>query len=84
MILSQNRTGFYIHLTTYVIVNALIIAINYFYTPTVPWFIFPLAGWGVGLVAHYFGAMRLAQRDLMRKEAEAEYRARSHGAQLTK
>jgi hypothetical protein len=80
MILGESRMGFYIHLTVYVIVNALLVSINYFYTPTVLWFIFPLAGWGIGIVAHYFGAIRLAPRDLTRKEAEAEYRARSHEA----
>lgn len=48
--------GFYLHLTVYVLVNALLIAINLLTYPKAPvyWFYWPLAGWGVGVVAHAF------------------------------
>lgn len=80
IILSEQRTGFYIHATVYTIVNALLVTMNLYFVPSVLWFYFPLLGWGIGLAVHYIGVTRLAPRDLVRKEAEAEYRAKSRGA----
>ena len=44
--------GFYIHLTVYVVVNLLLFSINMITSPGVLWFIWPLMGWGVGVVFH--------------------------------
>ncbi|MFW9984330.1 MAG: 2TM domain-containing protein [Candidatus Odinarchaeota archaeon] len=44
--------GFYIHLFVYIMVNILLFAIWFFITLGFPWFIFPLLGWGIGVVAH--------------------------------
>lgn len=44
--------GFYAHLFMYVIVNIVLIIINFIFTPRFLWFLFPLLGWGVGLLAH--------------------------------
>lgn len=46
--------GFYIHLVTYVLVNAVLVIINLFTSPEYLWFIWPIIGWGVGLVIHAF------------------------------
>lgn len=78
MIVAEGKTGFYVHLSVYAIINALLIFVNLYFVPGVLYFPFPLAGWGVGVAIHYIGAFRLASRDLTKKEAEAEYRARSH------
>lgn len=52
---AKAKIGFYIHLVVYVVVNAFLFLLWYFMTPDItgiPWFIYPLVGWGIGLVAH--------------------------------
>lgn len=44
--------GFYIHLTVYVLVNALLLLTNLVFSPGVWWFYWPLLGWGTGVAAH--------------------------------
>ena len=44
--------GFYIHLIVYVVVNLILFSINMIVSPDSLWFIWPLMGWGVGLVLH--------------------------------
>ena len=44
--------GFYIHLTTYCIVNLGLFCINFFFSPNHWWFFWPLIGWGIGLTIH--------------------------------
>jgi uncharacterized RDD family membrane protein YckC len=44
--------GFYAHLFMYIIVNIVLMVINFIFTPRFLWFLFPLLGWGVGLLAH--------------------------------
>jgi len=51
----QARTDFTIHLIVYLGVNALLICLWLFVTGRgFPWFLFPLGGWSIGLVSHYF------------------------------
>ena len=65
--------GFQIHLAVYVAVNLLLIVVNLLTTPTVLWFFWPLAGWGIGILAHgaavYYtsGPDRMASRVLAAK-----------------
>ena len=44
--------GFYFHLITYFIVNAVLIIINLRLSPEHLWFIWSIIGWGVGLIFH--------------------------------
>jgi hypothetical protein len=44
-----------------------------------PWFVFPLLGWGVGLLAHYLQAF--AQISVTDRMAEKEYRRLKEGQQ---
>lgn len=46
------NVGFTVHLIVYAAVNFLLIAINLLTTPKELWFIWPLAGWGLGLIGH--------------------------------
>ena len=46
------RIGFYIHLTTFVLVNALLLAINLATSPNYLWFLWALAGWSLGILFH--------------------------------
>ncbi|AGC78456.1 2TM domain-containing protein [Nonlabens dokdonensis] len=48
--------AFYNHAIIYVVINILLIAVNYYHNEwSFIWFIFPLLGWGIGLAAHGFG-----------------------------
>jgi 2TM domain len=44
--------GFLIHLTIYVVVIAGLTAFNLVTDPANPWFVWVLAGWGIGLAVH--------------------------------
>ena len=44
---------FYTHFITYIIFIPVFIIINY-YTTSFPWAIFPIAGWGIGVLSHAF------------------------------
>lgn len=56
--------GFKIHFAAYVGVNLVLLAVNLLTTPNHLWFFWPLAGWGIGIVAHgaaeYFAGARRA------------------------
>lgn len=73
--IAEGKMGFQIHLGVYISVNLFLVVIWYitgFPRGTgFPWFIFPLFGWGIGLVAHflatYVGEGRMSER------AEREY-----------
>jgi signal transduction histidine kinase len=58
------EVSFYAHLQSYLGVMAFLALINVF-TTWYPWFLWPAAGWGAGLFAHYmavFGSRRLKER----------------------
>jgi hypothetical protein len=46
------KMGFRAHLMAFAIVNAGLVAINLVTEPSYLWFVWPLMGWGIGLVAH--------------------------------
>lgn len=48
----DQKLGFYVHLAVYVLVNGLLIAIDLMTSPGTYWFIWPLIGWGIGLLVH--------------------------------
>lgn len=48
----ENLKAFYIHLTVYLLVNIFIFVINLTTYDGTWWFVFPLGGWGIGLIAH--------------------------------
>jgi len=70
----EAKKGFYIHLTVYICVNILLVLIWAFAAGRgFPWFIFPLGGWGIGLIFHYLGAFgfgRKLDRAAIDKEVE--------------
>ena len=74
--LDEPRMGFRIHLAVYVAVQALLIA-TWALTSSwddgfpFPWPIFPLLGWGVGLVAHYAAYSGMRKRRLAKWERPA-------------
>jgi len=44
--------GFYSHLVVYILVMGLLVFINLKYTPEHLWFIYSMAGWGIGVLGH--------------------------------
>lgn len=56
---SRAKLGFYIHLTAYVSVNVLLIAINLLTSTHYLWFVWALLGWGIGLLAHALAVFAL-------------------------
>ncbi len=77
---AEARVGFYVHLGVYVVINSLLVALWYFTGPNIfPWFIFPLFGWGAGVVAHGIGTFRgpayvdkMAEEEYMRLKRQRE------------
>ncbi|MGN4613412.1 2TM domain-containing protein [Bacillus cereus group sp. MYBK71-2] len=48
----ENLKAFYIHLTVYILVNLLLFFINISSDSSKLWFLYPLGGWGIGIVIH--------------------------------
>lgn len=70
----QDKKDFFTHLTVYVVVNALLVAIWAFTGSGYPWFIWPLMGWGVGVIFHglsvfFFDRQGSWERSEVEKEA---------------
>lgn len=59
---TEERKGFRLHVIAYALVNLMLFGINmalvYWTEADFIWFAFPLAGWTVGLAAHYFFGVR--------------------------
>ena len=72
----EEKIGFSVHLVVYVLVNAMLIAINFIDSPDDIWFFYPLIGWGIGLSMHYLFSVRWIQKELTEREAKGEYKAR--------
>jgi hypothetical protein len=48
----ERKLGFYIHLSVYLAVNTGLITLNILLASAKPWAVFPLLGWGIGLLFH--------------------------------
>ena len=68
------KRGFFIHLIVYIAVNILLVLIWAFAAGGgFPWFIFPLAGWGIGILFHFLGVFvfqRKPNKAAIEKEAQ--------------
>jgi hypothetical protein len=76
MMIRREKKAFTIHAIAYAIGNSVLIAINLLFVPQVLWFVFPLVGWGSGLVIHYYLGVRIARRRIRKDEMMAENMAR--------
>jgi len=66
----EELRGFYSHLASYVAVNLFLIAINLTTGADTLWFIYPLGGWGIGIVCHAFSVFFSSPNWEQRKMAE--------------
>ena len=58
--------GFYVHLTTFIVVNVFLLILNLLTSAGTLWFYWVTLGWGVGLVAHAlqtYGAFTIFGKD---------------------
>lgn len=46
------KLGWYVHATLYVLVNLMVFAMSRYGFGSRPWSVFPLLGWGIGVVLH--------------------------------
>jgi hypothetical protein len=49
---AEEKMEFFTHLTTYIVINIILIIINLATSRQYYWFYWPLLGWGIGLVLH--------------------------------
>jgi len=50
----EEKKGFFIHLAVYICVNILLVIIWAFLADGgYPWFLWPLGGWGIGILFHF-------------------------------
>jgi len=70
----EEKKGFFNHLAVYIIVNILLVLIWAFPAGGgFPWFIFPLGGWGIGILFHFLGVFVFSrQTDWERRAIEKE------------
>lgn len=76
--LAKKRVGFRRHLATYMVINGFLWALWYFTdhkhddreSGGVPWPIFPMLGWGIGLMFSYLNAYVFTKHDSVEKEYE--------------
>ena len=52
----EKMKGFYANIISYVFVNTFLVILNYNTGWEHKWFIYPMIGWGIGVVFHYFEA----------------------------
>ena len=51
----EEKKGFYTHFAVYIAVNILLVIIWAVTGAGFPWFVFPLCGWGIGVLFHFLG-----------------------------
>jgi len=64
----EEERGFRMHRRVYLIVVPLLAVVNLVFVPQFLWFLFPLAGWGLGLTMHYVFGVRKLEATLRRDE----------------
>jgi Na+(H+)/acetate symporter ActP len=78
----EEKKGFFIHFAVYIVVNTVLIIIWAVTGAPFPWFIFPLAGWGIGVLFHFLGVFffsRQTEWDRRQIEKEVERLRKSKG-----
>ncbi len=73
----EAKRGFKAHLAAYVIINSFLAFINLWATPGTTWFVWPLAGWGIGVAFHaYFTRSSEVASSIETKALQIEMYAR--------
>ncbi|MGE0498067.1 MAG: 2TM domain-containing protein [Ramlibacter sp.] len=70
------KMGWYLHATVYVLVNLVVFAMSRYAFGTRPWSVFPLLGWGLGLVLHGVSVFVLGKGSGLRERMVQKERER--------
>lgn len=75
------KLGWYVHATLYVLVNLMVFAMSRYGFGSRPWSVFPLLGWGIGVVLHGISVFVLGsgaglRERMVQKERERLQRVR--------
>lgn len=78
------KLGWYIHATVFLLVNLFLLALSRYGFGQRPWSVFPVLGWGLGLVLHGISVFMLGQglpfrERLVQRERERLQRERPGG-----
>ena len=69
----EDKKGFYIHFAIYIAVNIMLVIIWSVTRDGFPWFVFPLGGWGIGILFHFLGVFVFSRpSNWERREIEKE------------
>lgn len=73
--IAQARTSFKNHFTVYVVMSVMFWGIWFFtgsktYEGGLPWPVWPMFGWGIGVVFHYLGAYHRSTQNRVETEYE--------------
>jgi hypothetical protein len=73
--IAKKRVGFKRHLATYIVINGMFWLLWYFTdhnqeSAGVPWPIFPMLGWGAGLMFNFLAAYVFTKHDAVEREYE--------------
>ena len=70
------KVEFKIHMVTYIVVISLLAIINITLTPAYLWFIWPLLGWGLGIIIHginvHFSTNSSFKERMIKREMEKQ------------
>jgi hypothetical protein len=80
MLKDSDLRVFLVHLAVYVVVTALLAAINLWFTPETLWFVWVLLGWGIGVAAH--GLALLLKRTRRRERIFIDPKAQGFAVHL--
>lgn len=68
----EEKKGLRTHFIVYLLVNALLVVIWAVTGRGFPWFVFPLGGWGIGILFHFLSVYVFSREDTGAIEKEAE------------
>jgi hypothetical protein len=63
----EQRKSFFTHLGTYLMVNAFLVGIDLISDGRLEWALYPLMGWGIGIVMHAIGVFNRSTEDFQKQ-----------------
>ena len=65
----EEKKGFFSHFAVYVAVNIMLVIIWAVTGAGFPWFVFPLGGWGIGILFHFLGVFVFSKETAWERRA---------------
>jgi len=70
--INDAKKGFKGHITSFIIMNTILVIINLSTDPSKLWCLGSIIGWGVGVLAHYIGGVKILEKKMIKMEGDAE------------